>query len=239
MQVSRSADREAAHEGQAEPRHGLSRSKVTLAVLAVCAMVMTLVAPAATAATTPAAGHQALSAAPTGNKAGKISLLKATTAPVTGAAADGTAFTGNFDLKRFKERRGVLYAVGTLTGTMDGKSYKHNVSLPVTNGSNESPATTAAAAQAQVGPTPTPGACSILTLNLGPLDLNILGLRVALDPVNLLIEAIPGAGNLLGNLLCGVAGLLDGGLLGGGLGNLLRNLLGNIATLLNGLLGAA
>jgi hypothetical protein len=60
-----------------------------------------------------------------------------------------------------------------------------------------------------------------------------------LDPVNLLIEAIPGAGNLLGNLLCGVAGLLDGGLLGGGLGNLLRNLLGNIATLLNGLLGAA
>ena len=134
----------------------------------------------------------------------------------------------------------MLYAVGTLTGTMNGKSYKHNVSLPVTNGSNESAATTAAAAQAQlVGPTPTPGACSILTLNLGPLNLNILGLRVALDPVNLLIEAIPGAGNLLGNLLCGVAGLLDGGLLGGGLGNLLRNLLGNIATLLNGLLGAA
>ncbi len=106
--------------------------------------------------------------APAGNKAGKISLLKATTAPVTGAAADGTTFTGNFDLKRFKERGGVLYAVGTLTGTMDGKSYKHNVSLPVTNGSNESAATTAAAAQAQqVGPTPTPGACSILTLNLG------------------------------------------------------------------------
>ena len=240
MQVSRSADTEMAREVQTESRRGLSRSKVTLAVLAVCAMVMTLVAPAATAATTPATGHQALSAAPAGDKAGKISLLKATTAAVTGAAADGTAFTGNFDLKRFKERRGVLYAVGTLTGTMNGKSYKHNVSLPVTNGSNESAATTAAAAQAQqVGPIPTPGACSILTLNLGPLNLNILGLRVALDPVNLLIEAIPGAGNLLGNLLCGIAGLLDGGLLGGGLGNLLRNLLGNIATLLNGLLGAA
>ena len=238
MKARRSADREAAHEVQTAPRHGLSRSTVTLAVVAVCAMVMTLLAPAATAATTPAAGHQALSAAPAGNKAGKISLLEATTAPVTGTATDGTAFTGNFDLKRFKERRGVLYAVGTLTGPMDGQSYKHTVSLPVTNGSTDSTATTAAAAQAQqVGPTPTPGACSILTLNLGPLDLNILGLRVALDPVNLLIEAIPGAGNLLGNLLCGVAGLLDGGLLGGGLGNLLRNLLGNIATLLNGLLG--
>ncbi len=238
MHGSRPADRETAHEVPIESRRGLSRGKVALAVLAVCAMVMTLVAPAATAATAPAAEHQALSAAPSGNKAGKISLLKATTAPVTGAAADGTTFTGNFDLKRFKERGGVLYAVGTLTGTMDGKSYKHNVSLPVTGGSNEAATTNAVAAQAQqVGPTPTPGACSILTLNLGPLNLNILGLRVALDPVNLLIEAIPGAGNLLGNLLCGVAGLLDGGLLGGGLGNLLRNLLGNIATLLNGLLG--
>ena len=90
-------------------------------------------------------------------------------------------------------------------------------------------------------PVPTPGACDVLTLGLGPLDLDLLGLRVALDPVNLLIEAIPGAGNLLGNLLCGVVGLLDGGLLGGllggGLGALLSNLLGAVADLLNGLLG--
>ena len=32
-----------------------------------------------------------------------------------------------------------------------------------------------------------------------------------LDPVVLTIDAQPGAGNLLGNLLCAVAGLLDGG----------------------------
>jgi hypothetical protein len=83
---------------------------------------------------------------------------------------------------------------------------------------------------------PTPGACSILSLNLGPLDLNRLGLRVALDHVVLLIEAIPGAGALLGNLLCAVAGLLDGGL-GGALGGLLNNLLVAIGNLLNGLLG--
>jgi len=51
--------------------------------------------------------------------------------------------------------------------------------------------------------------------------------------VNLLITAVPGAGNLLGNLLCGVAGLLDGST-GGGLSGLLQNLSG----LLNQILGA-
>jgi len=54
------------------------------------------------------------------------------------------------------------------------------------------------------------GDCQILDLVLGPLDLNLLGLVVHLDTVHLNITAVPGAGNLLGNLLCAVAGLLDG-----------------------------
>lgn len=53
--------------------------------------------------------------------------------------------------------------------------------------------------------------CSVLTLNLGPLHLDLLGLVVDLAPVNLNITAVPGADNLLGNLLCAVAGLLDNG----------------------------
>jgi hypothetical protein len=161
-------------------------------------------------------------------------LLTAAPAPVHGSAADGTVLDGLFELKRFDERQGVLYAVGTLTGTLGDKSVRKNVSLPVSGASNELPA--ADGLVQQQAPVPTPGACDILTLNLGPLDLDILGLRVALDPVNLLIEAVPGAGNLLGNLLCAVAGLLDGPL-GGGLGGLLRSLLDAIADLLNGLLG--
>ncbi|WP_205829549.1 hypothetical protein [Microbacterium sp. MEC084] len=52
-------------------------------------------------------------------------------------------------------------------------------------------------------------ACDILTLDLGPLHLDLLGLVVDLAPVNLDVTAQPGAGNLLGNLLCAVAGLLD------------------------------
>ena len=56
---------------------------------------------------------------------------------------------------------------------------------------------------------PTPGACTILNLTLGPIDLNLLGLRVATNEIRLLVEAVPGAGNLLGNLLCAITNLLN------------------------------
>src|SRR5215213_6348796 len=55
------------------------------------------------------------------------------------------------------------------------------------------------------------GSCTILHLELGPLDLNLLGLMVHLDRVVLDITAQSGSGNLLGNLLCAVAHLLDDG----------------------------
>ncbi len=54
--------------------------------------------------------------------------------------------------------------------------------------------------------------CEILELTLGPLDPDLLGLVVHLDQVFLEITAEQGPGNLLGNLLCAVAGLLDGGI---------------------------
>jgi hypothetical protein len=78
--------------------------------------------------------------------------------------------------------------------------------------------------------------CSILHLELGPLDLNLLGLRVQLNncnngPVVLDVTATPGAG-LLGDLLCGISNLLSGGN-----PNLLTQLLQNIANLLGSLLG--
>ncbi len=78
--------------------------------------------------------------------------------------------------------------------------------------------------------------CDILHLNLGPLDLNLLGLVVHLDKVVLDIVAQSGAGALLGNLLCAVAGLLDGPGLGGLLGQL-SGLLNQILGILNGLGG--
>ncbi|RIQ11795.1 hypothetical protein [Jiangella rhizosphaerae] len=79
--------------------------------------------------------------------------------------------------------------------------------------------------------------CPILHLELGPLDLNLLGLRVQLNQVVLDITAIPGPGNLLGNLLCAIAGLLDGVDLGSTLGRLLQGLIDALIRLLEGLGG--
>jgi hypothetical protein len=64
------------------------------------------------------------------------------------------------------------------------------------------------------------GECDILNLSLGPIHLDLLGLVVDLDdcdggPVTVDITGEEGA--LLGDLLCGIAGLLDGGLDLGGL----------------------
>ena len=67
--------------------------------------------------------------------------------------------------------------------------------------------------------------CTILDLTLGPLHLNLLGLVVDLNQVHLTITGQRGPGNLLGNLLCGLANALNGGG-GGGIANLLNGLLG-------------
>jgi hypothetical protein len=74
------------------------------------------------------------------------------------------------------------------------------------------------------------GTCAILHLELGPLDLTLLGLEVILDdcsggPVVVDITAQAGRGKLLGNLLCE---LLGGNLinLGSTLGGILNQILG-------------
>ena len=72
------------------------------------------------------------------------------------------------------------------------------------------------------------GSCQILDLTLGPLDLNLLGLMVHLDQVHLNITAQSGPGNLLGNLLCGVAHLLDNTSGLQGIVNILNQLLGGL-----------
>jgi len=69
----------------------------------------------------------------------------------------------------------------------------------VTNGTISVPFTDA------VDPT-----CPVLSLTLGPLHLDLLGLVVDLNQVVLNITAVPGPGNLLGNLLCAVTNLLNG-----------------------------
>ncbi len=74
--------------------------------------------------------------------------------------------------------------------------------------------------------------CQVLNLVLGPLDLNLLGLEVHLSTVLLDILAQPGPGNLLGNLLCAVAGLLDSTPVSGALGDLLTQVSGLLNSIL-------
>jgi len=128
-----------------------------------------------------------------------------TAVPVTGTAS-GTAITGTFDVTKFVKQNGALQAVGTFTGR-SGVSGTHQVSLPVDLAQSN-------------------GSCQFLDLVLAPLDLDLLGLQVHLDTVHLNIAAQSGPGNLLGNLLCAVAGLLNG-----------PSGVNEIAALLNRLLG--
>ena len=122
------------------------------------------------------------------------------TVKMTGTAKNGKKFKGTYTIKRFTHRGSKLYAVGTLKGRLKGRRVtKNNVRVPA------SLARPASAAQIP----PTPNACQILNLTLQPIDLNLLGLRLRTSRIDLRLEGVPGAGNLLGNLLCGITGILD------------------------------
>ena len=126
----------------------------------------------------------------------------------TGSATQGT-FNGNLKITSFAVQDGKLVATGLVTGTVASaagglQSVARTVTIPVvTGGGGVATAAPAAAAAAAAS-------CSILHLELGPLDLDLLGLVVHLDRVVLDLSAAPGAGNLLGNLLCSVTNLLNG-----------------------------
>jgi len=80
------------------------------------------------------------------------------------------------------------------------------------------------------------GDTPILHLHLGPINLNVLGLQLQTSEICLNIDASSGRGQLLGNLLSGLAHALDqpGGTLGGFLGTLSPS---NLTSLTNGLTG--
>jgi hypothetical protein len=128
--------------------------------------------------------------------------------PVTGKAENGDRFQGKFEIDHFAEKNGGMVAVGTLTGKLGNQSVtKNDVEMPVAHGGG---ATQALAAACQNSPKAVAAAvCPILNLTLGPLHLDLLGLVVDLNRVHLTITAQSGPGNLLGNLLCDIAGLLD------------------------------
>jgi hypothetical protein len=117
---------------------------------------------------------------------------------VTGTLSDGSTFSGKLTITNFAydQTEGLV-----VSGELKGHGVKQTfTNVPVTL----SQGTTTMAAGVQAMAT-----CDILFLDLGPLFLDVLGLTVDLSQITLDIDAVSGAGNLLGNLLCGVTGLLD------------------------------
>jgi hypothetical protein len=109
--------------------------------------------------------------------------------------ADGVAgvFNGTLTITRFAvDEAGRLVAQGTLVGTTTIAGVTTAVNETFTN--------------LQV----TPGRrCRILFLDVGPIFLDLLGLQVDVSRIQIDITAVAGPGNLLGNLLCALVGLLD------------------------------
>jgi len=121
-----------------------------------------------------------------------------TSIPIEGTIFGTTnTFEGALDVNRLRLEGDTLSIVGRLTGEIRdaGGALVRNVSRAV-----EVPVDIS-----QVGMV-----CDILLLELGPIDLDLLGLIVNVSPIEINIDAQPGPGNLLGNLLCAVVGLLDG-----------------------------
>jgi hypothetical protein len=128
---------------------------------------------------------------------------------VIGSFGSGGTVRGFFVPERSLVHGKQTFVQGNLTATLRRANgalvtgvTRHDVALPVNaSGARQS-------AQAALAPAAT--SCTILHLVLGPLNLNLLGLVVHLNRVVLDITAQSGPGNLLGNLLCAVAHLLDG-----------------------------
>jgi hypothetical protein len=180
--------------------------------------------------TPPAAAHNRT----TSNEFGSMTISR-----VTGEARNGATFAGHYHLKRFVTTdSGKTKAFGELVGKVTRPNGDTERVREMTRMRIAKKATLLA--NTPIVPTtelPTPSgtrtpsqlSCEILHLVLGPLDLDLLGLVIHLDRVVLDIRAVPGAGNLLGNLLCAIVGLLDA--------PALSDLGGILTRLLNAILG--
>jgi hypothetical protein len=196
------------------------RVRITFAAIVASLSLAVLGVPTASAASTTGASPQVTTAGPL------------YTMPMSGVAKNGKKFTGTYGIYKFVVKDGKVWSVGTLEGKLKGRHVKRaNVMMPATL-TNDSTAAQAAAT------------CPVLHLVLGPIDLNLLGLRVKLgggaqsnQPIVLDITAEQGGG-LLGDLLCGLTNVLNPTGVLGQLGTQLQQLastLNSIVSLLGGL----
>ena len=152
--------------------------------------------------------------------------------PLSGKSTKGNKqLTATYTIERFISKGGKLYSVGTLKGKLGSKQVtKENVRVPATVANASGTAKASQVPPLPLPPLPPGNACSILSLDLGPINLNLLGLVVRTNQIQLRIDAVQGPGNLLGNLLCGITGILNPA------GAIANTPLGQLTQILNALL---
>ncbi|MEV6491447.1 hypothetical protein AB0M20_22965, partial [Actinoplanes sp. NPDC051633] len=174
---------------------------ISKVLLAGAVALSTVAVTTASAAAAPAAPAPAPQAEAVGTMSSQVS---GTFTDVLGGLG---AVTGTFSPTKFQSSNRQITATGVLTSTLTDSAgtvlgtVQKTVTMPVVLPTAQQQS----AHSAQI-------TCDVLNLVLGPLHLDLLGLVVDLNRVVLDIVAQTGAGNLLGNLLCAITNLLNGGI---------------------------
>src|SRR4051812_7777019 len=167
--------------------------------------------------------------------------------PIVGAGEGGVRFSGTVAVQRFVQRNGEVFAIGAVSGTVSGPtgtigtSFLLPVSFPVHIGDGVT--TRGEGARIRPGVLVAPGrgarlllaqasTCGVLHLDLGAVDLNLLGVGVTTTPVTMDING--DTAGPLGNLVCTALATVNNVV---GLVNVLNSLLSVVTGLVGGLTG--
>jgi len=148
---------------------------------------------------------------------------------VKGTLPGGGSFTGDILIEKFLPEGGSKLQVRVVGTILQGTATTAGgVIQSITNEAFSAPATlvsgTSQNSAVQV-------ICPILFLDIGPIELDVLGLVIDISEITINVTAIQGGG-LLGSLLCALANLLQNGLPLGALLAQLNLLLNTILAIL-------
>jgi hypothetical protein len=134
-------------------------------------------------------------------------------------------FKGTLTVLEFVEEGDKVVAVSKLVGKVDKPNGKGKKKISRTvRVAVLLPPGVPAEEEAQAEGVQAQATCQLLNLVLGPIDLNLLGLRLQVNQITVNLTAIPGGG-LLGDLLCAINNLLAGGAILAQIVGALNNLL--------------
>jgi hypothetical protein len=180
-------------------------------------------------------------------RADQSAARNALVVPLSGAASGGVTFNGTVAVQRFVQRDGHVFAIGAVSGNLSGPAGPIGTSIfvPVAFPVRVGNGLTARAERGVIHPASLSGpdygarimlaqatTCGVLHLDLGAVNLNLLGLVVTTTPVTIDING--DTGGALGNLVCTVFSTVNNVV---GLVNSLNSVLGLVTGLLGGLTG--